>query len=291
MVSIISEAFRVLFGFLIPAVFAQPLPLYAIDPASFGPLCAMTGLCSASAPTGFGLLATFLQNLINVIRNVFIGVCAVYFAWFALMLIVKGSEENALTEQRKAFGYAVLGMGVVGVASLLVQTFAPSAAGAALVNATPFTDAAERIVTYITIVTGAFLLFVISFAGFRIIALQGNEGEIEKQKKSFFNGLLGMVVLLLARVTVSAILPSTVIFPAGGPGTASLIFQIAGMIKFLLEIVAGLAVISLIVSGVLFVVSLGSDERRQRAKRILTSTIIVLIVVVLSQTLIATFIP
>jgi len=268
----------------IPQALAQPLPTYAIDPASFTPLCTLTGLCAASMPVGFGLLLTTLQELITVVRNVFIGVCAAYFAWFALMLIVRGSEENALTEQRRAFGYSVIGMGIVGVASLVVQTFAPSYSGTALVNPAPFVDAVERIVTYVTLVTGAFLVFIISVAGFRIIALQGNEAEVEKQKKSFFNGLLGMIILLLARVTVTAILPGTV-------GPNDLIVEVAGMIKFLLEIIAGLAVIALIASGFLFVLSLGSDERTQRAKRILSSTIIVLIIVVLSHTLVATFIP
>lgn len=285
MCSIISATFWAFLGLMIaPTAFAQPLPQYSINPASFGPLCALTGLCAASTPVGFGLLLLILQDLVNVIRNVFIGVCAAYFAWFALMFIVKGSEENALTEQRRAFGYAAVGMGIVGVASLLVQTFAPSFTGAALVDPTPFTDAVNRIFDYIVIATGAFLIFTISMAGFRIIAFQGNEAEIEKQKKSFFNGLLGMIILLLARVTVTAIIPGT-----GTPN--DLVIEVAGMIRFLLEIIAGLAVISLIVSGFLFVISLHSDERKQRAKRILTSTIIVLLIVVLSHTLVATFIP
>lgn len=292
--STVSAVLYPFVGFLVPKAFAQPLPTYAIDPASFGALCTLTGLCSASTPIGFGLLLTILQDLVGVIRNVFIGVCAAYLAWFALMFIVKGSEENALTENRRAFGYTAVGMGIVGVASLIVDTVAPSAVGPALVDPTPFVEGVRRIVDYIGLAVGAFLIFVISLAGARIIALQGNEAEIDKQKKNFFNGLLGMVILLLSRAVVVAIIPSALPFPFPtpvSPGSLGLVMEIAGMVKFLLELVAGLAVISLITSGFFLVISLHSDERKQRAKRILTSTVIVLLIVVLSHTLVATFIP
>lgn len=245
-------------------------------------LCAATGLCTASAPIGVGLVLAFLQDVVAIVRMVFVGVCTAYFAWFGLNFIARGSDESALTEGRRAFGYAAIGMGIVGVASLLVQTFAPGFTGAAIVNPTPFAEAAERIVTYIMLVTGAFLIFTISLSGVRLIVLQGNESEIEKQRKHFFNGLIGVVLLLVARVIVSAILPS------GGPDI--LIVEVAGMVKFLLEIIAGLAVIAFIAAGLLYISSLHKDERKQRAQRMLLSTIIILVIVVLSHTLIATFI-
>jgi hypothetical protein len=262
---------------------AQPVPPLGVDPSSMTSICAATGLCTASAPLGVGLLLIFLQNALEIIRIVFIGVCTAYFAWYGLNFIARGSDESALTEGRRAFGYAAIGMGIVGVASLLVQTFAPSFVGANIVDPTPFSEAAERIVTYIMLITGTFLIFTISFAGARLIVLQGNESEIEKQRKHFFNGLIGVVLLLLARVMVTALLPS------GGPD--SIVVEVAGMVKFLLEIVAALAVIALIVSGILTIVNLHKDERKQRAQRILISTVVILIIVVLSHTLIATFIP
>ena len=265
----------------------MPIPPLVIPPASFGPICAATGLCASGAFAGPGVLIVqaFLQELVQVIRTVFIGVAALYFGWAALMLIVYGEDDATVTEQKRAFGHSAIGMGIIGIASLLVQTFAPSAVGTSLANPTPFQDAADRVTDYVTIATGAFLVFLIALAGFRIIVLQGNESEIEKQKKSFFNGLLGMVVLLLARIVVF-----TIVGAANGGALDALIREIAGVAKFLLEIVAGLAVISCLASGLFFLMSLGADERRQRAKRILSSTVIILIIVVTAHTLVATFI-
>jgi hypothetical protein len=137
-------------------------------------------------------------------------------------------------------------------------------------------------------VTGVFLVFVISLAGFRIIALQGNETEVEKQRKSFFNGLLGLVILLLARIAVMTIVGSV---GAGPGGPTPIIVEVAGMAKFLLEILAGLAIIALMASGVFYIISLHSDERKQRGRRIIISCVIILIVVIAAHTLVATFIP
>lgn len=278
------EAILFAFALVLPVVAAAqpPLPPFFVDLNSMTALCGATGLCTASAPIGVGLALQFLRDVVEIVRMVFIGVCTAYFAWFGLNFIARGSDESALTEGRRAFGYAAIGMGIVGVASLLVQAFAPSFTGAAIVDPTPFAEAAERIVTYIMLVTGTFLVFTISFSGARLIVLQGNESEIEKQRKHFFNGLIGVVLLLVARVLVTAILPS------GGPDL--IVVEVAGMVKFLLEIVAGLAVIAFIASGLLYLVNLHKDERKQRAQRILLSTIIILIIVILSHTLIATFI-
>jgi hypothetical protein len=275
-----------LWGILLPVSIAlAQVPPVAIPAASFGPICAATGLCSNSPASGILSLVGFLLNIaVPAARIIFIGLSVIYVAWYALTMIVGGYDETVITEQRKAFTYAALGMGIVGVSSLIVDTFAPNIAGAALINPTPFIIAVERIVDFITIVTGTFLVFVISIAGARIIALQGNESEVDKQKKNFFNGLLGVVILLTARIVVEAVMPTT--------GVASdLIPEIAGIAKFLLEIVAGLAVFALIVAGVLLIVSVNNDNLKQRARRILFSTLIILLIVIFSHTIVATFIP
>lgn len=274
--------------FLAPAFALAQVPALGIPAGSFAALCSTTGLCGLSAPVGVQLLDAFLVNLVNTIRIVFVGICTAYFAWFALMMIAKGYEENTLAEQKKAFGYSAMGLGIVGVSSLLAQTFAPSATGGNLINPTPFNVAANLVADYITMATGGFLIFAISMAGFRMIALQGNEGEIEKQKKNFFSGLIGISILLLARVFVSSFISAS---PLPILSAASVhIAEIAGIVRFLLEIVAGLAVLSLIAAGFFFIISIANDERKQRAKRMITSTITVLVIVIASHAIVATFI-
>ncbi|HLD07635.1 MAG TPA: hypothetical protein VJB60_01075 [Candidatus Peribacterales bacterium] len=263
---------------------AQAVPSVTIPSTSFGPLCALTGLCAMSPATGVASIADYLTYIIvPAVKVIFVGVAVIYVSRYALTMILSGGDESAITEQREAFGDAARGMAFAGIASFIVNTFAPSAAGVALVNPGPFVNALNLVADFLTIVTGAFLIFVISFAGFRLIVLQGDEGEIEKQKKNFFNGLIGIALLFTARVIVLAILPT------GSP--VLLVDEIGGMIRFLLEIIAGLAVTSIIVSGVLFVVSLHNDGLRQRARRILTSTVIVLVIVILSHLLVAVLLP
>lgn len=279
----LPRAGAVIFGCLLASV---PLIAHAVavPAASFNAICSATGLCAASPATGVWSIESYLRFVIvPAIKVVFVGVAVLYVAWYALAMIMFGGEESVQTEQRKAFGDAARGMAFIGIASFLVDTFAPSATGASLLNETPFTNAMNIIVDFITLITGAFLVFVISLAGFRIIVLQGNESEIETQKKNFFNGLIGVVLLLTARIGVLAILPS------GSPD--AIVTEIGGMIRFLLEIMAGLAVVSLIASGALFIVSLQNDNLRQRAKRILLSTVIILIIVIFAHVLVATFLP
>lgn len=272
-------------GFLLPVSADAQVPDIVIPAASFGPLCNATGLCSNSPATGVFSVISFLSEIaIPTIQTVFIGVAVLYTAWFSLEMIIHGDEESALTEQKKAFGYAAVGLGTIGISSLIVESFAPSVVGTALVNPTPFTIGVERIVDFITIVTGVFLIFIIGFAGARIIALQGDESEVGKQRKNLFHSILGVPMLLLARIGINAVIPDT--------GEASdLIPEFAGIAKFLLEIIAGLSIVALFVSGFLYIVSLYNDSLKQRAKKILISTFVILIIVIFSHALVATFIP
>lgn len=273
-----------LFGVLPTFVHAAIAPAVSIPPASFNAICGATGLCGGSFATGILSIQSFLGDIIiPATKTIFVGVSLLYVSRYALTMIMFGGEESVQNEQRKAFADAARGMALVGLGAFIVNTFSPTATGAALVNPGPFIAGIDLIIDFITLITGAFLIFIISFAGFRIIVLQGEESEIEKQKKNFFNGLMGVVLLLTARVIVAALLPS------GSPD--DLVVEGAGIIRFLLELIAGLAVVSLIASGVLYIIALHNDSLQQRAKRILLSTIIILIIVIFSHLIVSTFIP
>ena len=267
-----------------------PLAASAQLPSGWdAPLCSMAPeLCGTYRAGVFSLIDFATITAIPAARTILIGIVVIYFFWYAVTLIIEGSNENTLTESRKAFANAAFGLAFIAIGTLLVDTFSPSVTVGTLVNASPFYRGVELVAEFLTLVTGGFLVFLISVSGFRIIALQGNESEIEKQKKSFFNGLLGVVILLFARVIVLAIVPSSSL--GGNIGPLGLVSEIAGIIKFLLELVAGLAVIALIASGVYFITSLHSDERQQRARRMLTSTVIVIIIVIASHMIVTTFI-
>lgn len=273
--------FGILFGLMPVTAYAFTFPNIAISQASFGPLCAATGICT-TAGSGFAGLQLYLGNVVvPALRMIFIGMGVMYVAWYALNMIINGSEEAVLSEQRKAFGYAAMGMGVVGLSTLIVNMFD---AGNTLVNPTLFATNTYIVIDLITMVAGVFIVFIVGLSGFRIIVLQGNESEIEKQKKNFFHGLIGVPVLLVGRTIVEAIVPGS-----GGRST-DVIDEVVGMTQFLLEMSAGLAVVAIMGSGVLFIFSMGNDNLKQRARRILLSTIIILILIMFSYTLVATFI-
>lgn len=246
---------------------------------------------------GFKMLDVFLRDVVMIaLRNIFIGVGVIYFAWYAVSMILSRGNETDLTEARGAFGHAAVGMSIIGVTTFITSTFTPfsgyvilTGPGTSLVLFGQFGAAASNIVNFILKVTGVFLMFHVTFAGFRIIVLYGNETEIEKQRKSFFNGLIGIAVLLLANAAANALVPTATYNPAGG-GPASFIVEIAGLIRFLLEIVAGLTVIALIGSGILYILSFNNEGLRERAKRAAFSSVIALIVVLSSYSIVSTFI-
>ena len=104
-----------------------------------------------------------------------------------------------------------------------MQAFGDSAQNT-LINQQPVVDALDLVVRYMRLMVSAAVSLLIVYQGVRIILLQGQESEIEQQKKRFFHGLLGVAIVLLANVVVSAFFPQT-------NGTAILNTEFVGVIK------------------------------------------------------------
>lgn len=249
-----------------------------------GPLCGMAGFASCGGG-GFGAadLASILVNrVIPIVETAFVGVAAIYFATAGLFLTISGGDTNTMTEQKKVFAHGATGLVIAGSAIAIVQTFT----GPAIVNPAPFNNALSIVITAIKVIIGVTLIFIITLSGLRIILLQGNEAEVEKQKKHFINGLLGVVVVLIADPLIVGIVPAW----GGGAGNVGVIItEIGGLARFALTILGGLAVAGMIAGGILYAISFGDEQKKQQAKKIVFSTAIAVIIAIASYTLVGSF--
>lgn len=227
-----------------------------------------------------GLSAFTETVIIPALQVCFLAVAVGFFFYYAVRLMLESDDENTITETKMAYGYAIAGAAAVSLAGLIVQAVGDSAQGT-LVNQAPVIAALDGVVRYMRLMISAAVSCLIVYQGFRIILLQGQESEIEQQKKRFFHGLIGVAIVLIANVAVSAFFPQN-------DGAEILNTEFVGIINFLLEIFGALALLAIIVGGILLVVS-AEDSLKDRAKKSIFTAVIALIVV-LSSFLIVNFV-
>lgn len=215
------------------------------------------------------------------LRVIFGGIAALYFMVYALKLLFESEDENAISEVKSAYGHAVAGAAIVSASSLFVQAFG-------VVGPDVVTDNARNLITpepieysiglaikYIRLALSVAVTAMITFQGVRLILLQGQESELEQQKKRFFHGLIGVAAILLASPIIASVDPVV----SAGRGAPILGAEAIGVVNYLLQILGALAVIAIIIAGIMLVVST-KEELKDRAKKIVFGTFVALIVVI-----------
>jgi hypothetical protein len=219
-------------------------------------------------------LASFISLEVGPeLRIAFAGVLLMFLVYYAVRMIAESGDESTVTEIKQAYGYAVTGAILISVAGLIVMGVGNEARGT-LINSEqggPLWTIFSTIIVAMRWLLGVAVMATLAIQGMRLIVIQ-EESEMEKQKKRFFNAVVGVVIVVLASVLVDAVVTSR----SGLLGP-----EVAGLVNFLLEAFGFLAVLSFIVAGIFLIFSV-NEASADRAKTIMKGTVISLIVVFLS---------
>lgn len=227
-----------------------------------------------------GLSAYLWNNLFPAMRVLFIAVATLSFMQYGLKLLFDPDSSETVTQTKVAYGYGIVACAIVGIATYVVEAVGQGARGT-LINEAPVNTAIGNIVFYIRLTTATLVTVFLVIQGIRLIMKQGSEEEFTKAKTQFIHCIMGVAVILLANVLVVAFLP--------GNGSVILAAEIVGIINFTLTFIGALAVVSIIIAGILLVVSV-DESLKDRAKSAITIAVVGLIVAILSYILVRFFI-
>lgn len=246
------------------AVLAAATPVHAADP-----WCLISNI-----PCNENLFQVVKEKFIdNFLRFGIVAIVFGMFAYYAIALLFSGEDENAATQMKTAFGHAIAGCAVVGVAILISENI-----GSVTTPTNPLTGATgtqirtglEKTTEYFKLLVGALVSLHVTYQGIRLIALQGKEEEVSKQKAKFFHGLIGVAVVLLANAIVSAVQP--------GNNANILSNEIRGIANFLITLFGLLAVVAFMASAAMLMLSV-DESWKEKGKKGMFGSVVVLIVV------------
>lgn len=219
----------------------------------------------------------FWTIIFPAVRIAFVGIALLSFFYYGVQLLLARHEDSAQTEAKNAYEMAITGCAVIMMVTILVDTFSPVTG----VNPAPLGGALLNIIAYFKYILATVVTLRIVVQGVRLIALQGQgEGELEKQKKQFFNGLIGIAVILLANALVASFFP--------GAGTAVIAAETVGIANFLLTIGGALSLVTIIAAGGMLILSV-DETWKDRAKKTISGTVIALVVMLSAYVLVTYF--
>jgi hypothetical protein len=220
--------------------------------------------------------------------NIVVGAIAiVYLVVIGARFVLSQGEEEAIQTAQKHFGFLVLGLLVISVAQFAGFTMfnpAQSVNPDFFVNNNiqeAFYAKAMQVKLFIQVLIGGIALLSIITSAFRIMSSTGNEEVIGKEKQLLQNLLFATVLIISAEVIVTGVfyLPGSNRDGVTNQAVSIGIEQIMGLITALLSIVAAASLLMIILASLYYVISLGDEERAGRAKRLIISNLIAIVIV------------
>jgi cytochrome bd-type quinol oxidase subunit 2 len=231
--------------------------------------------CTSGGAIG---IASYIETTIfGGAQIVFLAAAIILFAQYGMRLMLESNEESTISEVKSAYSYAIAGCAFMTLASFIVRVVGQGKSTGVPVDPAALDTTLGYITDFFRVMVGTAVTAVVVYQGMRMIALQGQESELEKQKTRLFHSLIGVAVITLATAVVTDFLPGT--------GSSNLVLEMVGIANFLMEIIGAIAVLSFIVAGIMLIVS--TDEAlKDRAKKTMFTTVIGLIVLIAAYTIV-----
>jgi len=247
---------------LIPKAYAQ------IDPCPF----------TSQGLNCFGNPAGYLGSLTGNAIGVFAGVLGAMLILFTIKLALGARDEGQLTETKQAYGHALLGAILIVAAGPLANSFTTNVADGFIDEAVIRNDVLGQIALFLIGIVDVALVVNLTFQGARLIIAQ-EQGQMDTARKSVFSSMIAVAVALLASNVATAFM---------FPNTSVLSAEFVGIANFLITVFGALAVIAVIVSGLMLVLS-ADESLKDRAKKTLIAAIVAMVVVIASASIVSIF--
>jgi len=238
------------------------------------------------------------------------------FLWIVVLgakfIFAQGSDEK-IENYKEQFGWIVMGMATIAVAEFVafeVLDPADTVNGGLLEgtnkSATSFAEKIMIFKTYIQYFIGGIALIKMMMSGYDLITGSEEDENIQKEKEFlqnfFFGGALILMAEVLARIFSAAKADNTVslgtnlatigvgadgnLADATSAAATQGITEVMGLVNFFLTFAGVCSVLMLVLSSIYYVISFGSDDQMTRAKRMVVTSVLGLVVIVSSYTLI-----
>lgn len=220
------------------------------------------------------------NNLFPAARILFTATAILMLLQYSLKLLFDPDSQETSNSTKQAYGYAIVACAIVGIATYIVEAVGQDAR-VTIINDAPLNAGIGNIILYMRLVVAIVVSLFLLIQAVRLIVKQGSDDEFQNAKTQFLHTIMGIAVILVANIIVTAFLP--------GQGSIILNAEIVGIINFVLTIIGAMAVFTIIIAGILLVLSV-DESLKDRAKKTILVAVLGLVVAIVSYILVRFFI-
>lgn len=231
---------------------------------------------------GVGTATSPVLYAIDLFRYLVSGIALIMIVIAAIKLISTANEEEA-EKMKKNLIFGVIGLLVIQLADVAVKKMFFGESGEAFTNEAVAKDFAKEsveqirgIIGFVEVFVGIVAVLVLVIRGFTLIVGSGEEEAVTKATRHVIYAIIGLVVIALSEVVVRG-----VIFPAAGeelPDVNKGKFILVELVNYITTFIAIICFAILFYGGYKYVVSAGNEEENEKLKKLITGTLIALVI-------------
>ena len=230
------------------------------------------------------------QLVFGILRYVKILTVVVAILFITIMgygLITHGGNEEDVTKAKTGLTYAIIALVMISMSDDLGKIFDMETGGLLsspqqVINRVHLFDRqVEIVVVFIKYIIGAYATLMVVRSGIKLMTAGGNEEETSKHKKSIAYSAGGLILIYFGDIFINKVFYKvdknvysgiTGVHPKVDAKAG--VDQIVGITNFIVSFVGPVAVLMLIVGAVMYATSGGEEEQMSKAKRVLISSAI-----------------
>jgi hypothetical protein len=248
-----------------------------------------------------GMLNEIVGGLIKNVKWIVGALAVMYLIISAVMLVIKGDQEDAVSKQKNNVIYAIVGLIVISLASEIGRVFQVACQpgdpncieGGFLKNPETiirstdlFNQNVMIVITFIKYLIGGVALAMFIRNGIRMVVIGGNEEKVSIDKKNLVWTAIALGVLIISSTAIDKVfyivdrgqyLSEGYVQPKINPQAG--VEEIVGLTNIMVSIAGPLAILALIIGGLMYAFSGGNEDTQTKAKRVIIFAIVGLVLI------------
>ncbi|MBI4975643.1 hypothetical protein HZC20_03110 [Candidatus Peregrinibacteria bacterium] len=225
------------------------------------------------------------------VKAIVVAIGILMISLLGLRLLMAYGEEEEISKARRGLIYALIAFVIISMSQDFGKIFDMGEKSLLqspqniLNRVKLFDKEIEIFMTFIKYVIGAYAGIMILRYGIGLVTAGGNEEEATKNKKGIMYAMGGLLMTYFSQTFIDKVFYkinkdayySTGVHP--GVDVKAGVEQISGITNMVMQFVAPIALVMFIVTAIMYATAAGKDEQVEKAKRLLTATIIGVVII------------
>lgn len=246
----------------------------------------------ASGDDGFAIAKKAVLGGLQYVKIITVVVGILFLTIMGYTLVTNGGSEEDVTKAKKGIIFTIVAFVMISMSQNIAKIFDMTdgsilGSPQEILNRVHIFDKQTEIfVTFVKYIIGAFAVAQIVRHGFKMITSGANEEETGKRKKGIMFSIAGLLLVNLGDIAINKVfykVDKTVYSGINGVHPSmdakAGVDQLVGITNLIITFVGPIGVLMLIVGAIMYATSGGQDEQMQKAKRVLLTAGVGLVII------------